>query len=57
MTETELRLALRRAALRKDWTAAEQIGRRLGWRLLAGRLRRALGALLAPRRRSRLPQR
>jgi hypothetical protein len=54
MNETELRLALRRAALRQDWTGAERIGRRLGWRLLTRGLRRGLARLALPRHLARL---
>lgn len=54
MNETELRLALRRAALLRDWTGAERLGRRIGWRLLTRGLRRALARLGMPRHRARL---
>ena len=51
MNDSELRLALRRASLRGDWTAAERIARRIGWRLASAALRQALSGLRAPRRR------
>jgi len=50
MTDSDLRLALRQASLRRDWTQAEQVGRRIGWRLLIAALRQGLARLVAPAR-------
>lgn len=44
MTRDAVRLTLRRALLRRDWIAAERLGRRLAGRMILDGLRRLWGA-------------